>query len=254
MLLNILWQCGLVLSLFVNIPMSGLAYMKYRLKDKEFYNHLKNRSLKDKIMFNIKNVIRFVLPIYNIIYPIKLLCSGGLSGVMNNWKKEILTSEKNKGRFGRGIKNFINKVKTEVKEFKDEFFPKKNKEASKEVKTVPTKEGTKKVEAPKKEQVEVKKPVQNEVKKTVPTKKETTTSSSLTSADKIDFYLDHYRKEYFRLRNEYEALKKQNAPVSQINEVVNKMNAIALRSQQLIDLRKGKSETRENNAQMKLKR
>ena len=44
MLLYILWQCGLVLSTFINIPMSALAYMRFRLKDKEFYNYLKNRS------------------------------------------------------------------------------------------------------------------------------------------------------------------------------------------------------------------
>ena len=69
MLLYILWQCGLVLSTFINIPMSALAYMRFRLKDKEFYNYLKNRSLKDKILFNIKNAVRFFLPIYNIIYP-----------------------------------------------------------------------------------------------------------------------------------------------------------------------------------------
>ena len=76
MLLYILWQCGLVLSTFINIPMSALAYMRFRLKDKEFYNYLKNRSLKDKILFNIKNAVRFFLPIYNIIYPIKLLSCG----------------------------------------------------------------------------------------------------------------------------------------------------------------------------------
>ena len=96
MLLYILWQCGLVLSTFINIPMSALAYMRFRLKDKEFYNYLKNRSLKDKILFNIKNAVRFFLPIYNIIYPIKLLSCGGLKYVMAKWKKEILNSAKNK--------------------------------------------------------------------------------------------------------------------------------------------------------------
>lgn len=89
MLLYILWLNGLVLSTFINIPMSFLAYMRYRLKDKEFYNYLKNRSLKDKILFNIKNAVRFLLPIYNIVYPIKLLLSGGPKSVSKMERRDI---------------------------------------------------------------------------------------------------------------------------------------------------------------------
>ena len=163
MLLYILWLNGLVLSTFINIPMSFLAYMRYRLKDKEFYNYLKNRSLKDKILFNIKNAVRFLLPIYNIIYPIKLLLSGGPKSVSENWKKEILTAEKNKGKFGRSVKGFFEKVKSEIKGFKDEFFPSKNKENNKPVVTEKKKEENKKATV-----VETSKPVTTTVKKQSP--------------------------------------------------------------------------------------
>lgn len=122
MLLYILWLNGLVLSTFINIPMSFLAYMRYRLKDKEFYNYLKNRSLKDKILFNIKNAVRFLLPIYNIVYPIKLLLSGGPKSVSENWKKEILTAEKNKGKFGRSVKGFLKKLNLKLKGLKMNSF------------------------------------------------------------------------------------------------------------------------------------
>lgn len=254
MLLYILWLNGLVLSTFINIPMSFLAYMRYRLKDKEFYNYLKNRSLKDKILFNIKNAVRFLLPIYNIIYPIKLLLSGPKS-VSETWKEEILTAKKNKGKFGRSVKGFFEKVKSEIKEFKDEFFPSKNKEKVKEnnkqVVTEKKKEETKKVTV-----AETSKPVTTTVKKQppVPAKKEVSGTKELTP-ERIDFYLTQYRKDYDKLRKEYETLKANKAPVSELNKVVRNMNALALRSQQLMDMRKGMiQEKTESNAQMKLRR
>ncbi len=254
MLLYILWLNGLVLSTFINIPMSFLAYMRYRLKDKEFYNYLKNRSLKDKILFNIKNAVRFLLPIYNIIYPIKLLLSGPKS-VSETWKEEILTAKKNKGKFGRSVKGFFEKVKSEIKEFKDEFFPSKNKEKVKEnnkpVVTEKKKEETKKTTV-----AETSKPVTTTVKKQppVPAKKEVSGTKELTP-ERIDFYLTQYRKDYDKLRKEYETLKANKAPVSELNKVVRNMNALALRSQQLMDMRKGMiQEKTESNAQMKLRR
>ena len=251
MLLYILWLNGLVLSTFINIPMSFLAYMRYRLKDKEFYNYLKNRSLKDKILFNIKNAVRFLLPIYNIIYPIKLLLSGGPKSVSENWKKEILTAEKNKGKFGRSVKGFFEKVKSEIKGFKDEFFPSKNKENNKPVVTEKKKEENKKATV-----VETSKPVTTTVKKQspVPAKKEVSCTKELTP-ERIDFYLTQYRKDYDKLRKEYETLKANKAPVSELNKVVRNMNALALRSQQLMDMRKGMiQEKTESSAQMKLRR
>ena len=255
MLLYILWQCGLVLSTFINIPMSALAYMRFRLKDKEFYTYLKNRSLKDKILFNIKNVVRFFLPIYNIIYPIRLLCSGGHKYVMAKWKKEILNSEKNKGKFKRKIKGFFENVKTEVKEFKDEFFPSKKK--SKEIETSKSNEiDQKKDDTKKTSSVETVKPAPTTSKKTttVPIKKVDTDSRELTP-ERINFYLDQYRKEYTKLRTQYESLKVSNAPVSELNKIVRNMNALALRSQQLIDLRNGMNQEKtQSGAQMKLKR
>lgn len=254
MLLYILWLNGLVLSTFINIPMSFLAYMRYRLKDKEFYNYLKNRSLKDKILFNIKNAVRFLLPIYNIIYPIKLLLSGPKS-VSETWKEEILTAKKNKGKLGRSVKGFFEKVKSEIKEFKDEFFPSKNKEKVKEnnkpVVTEKKKEETKKTTV-----AETSKPVTTTVKKQppVPAKKEVSGTKELTP-ERIDFYLTQYRKDYDKLRKEYETLKANKAPVSELNKVVRNMNALALRSQQLMDMRKGMiQEKTESNAQMKLRR
>lgn len=256
MLLYILWLNGLVLSTFINIPMSFLAYMRYRLKDKEFYNHLKNRSLKDKILFNIKNAVRFLLPIYNIIYPIKLLLSGPNS-VSDTWKEEILTAEKNKGKLGRSVKEFFEKVKSEIKEFKDEFFPSKNKakvkgnENNKSVVTEKKKEETKKATV-----VETSKPVTTTVKKQppVPAKKEVSGTKELTP-ERIDFYLTQYRKEYDKLRKEYETLKANKAPVSELNKVVRNMNALALRSQQLMDLRKGMTQEKtQGGTQMKLRR
>lgn len=257
MLLHILWLNGLVLSTFVNIPMSFLAYMRYRLKDKEFYNHLKNRSLKDKVLFNVKNAIRFFLPIYNIIYPIKLIFSGGLKGVMAKWKDEVLTTEKNKGRLKKSINGFFEKVKTNVKEFKDEFFPSKNKEKSKENETnKPVVTEKKKEETKKATVVETAKPVTKPVKKQtpVPAKKEVSGTKELTP-ERIDFYLTQYRKDYDRLRKEYETLKANKAPVSELNKVVRNMNALALRSQQLMDMRKGMTQQKtESNAQMKLRR
>ena len=255
MLLYILWQCGLVLSTFINIPMSALAYMRFRLKDKEFYNYLKNRSLKDKILFNIKNAVRFFLPIYNIIYPIKLLSCGGLKYVMAKWKKEILNSEKNKGKFKRKIKGFFENVKTEVKEFKDEFFPSKKK--SKEIETSKSNEiDQMKDDTKKTSSVETVKPAPTTSKKTttVPTKKVDTDSRELTPK-RINFYLDQYRKEYTKLRTQYESLKVSNAPVSELNKIVRNMNALALRSQQLIDLRNGMNQEKtQSGVQMKLKR
>lgn len=254
MLLYILWLNGLVLSTFINIPMSFLAYMRYRLKDKEFYNYLKNRSLKDKILFNIKNAVRFLLPIYNIIYPIKLLLSGPKS-VSETWKEEILTAKKNKGKLGRSVKGFFEKVKSEIKEFKDEFFPSKNKEKVKEnnkpVVTEKKKEETKKTTV-----AETSKPVTTTVKKQppVPAKKEVSGTKELTP-ERIDFYLTQYRKDYDKLRKEYETLKANKAPVSELNKVVRNMNALALRSQQLMDMRKGMiQEKTESSAQMKLRR
>lgn len=254
MLLYILWLNGLVLSTFINIPMSFLAYMRYRLKDKEFYNYLKNRSLKDKILFNIKNAVRFLLPIYNIIYPIKLLLSGPKS-VSETWKEEILTAKKNKGKLGRSVKGFFEKVKSEIKEFKDEFFPSKNKEKVKEnnkqVVTEKKKEETKKVTV-----AETSKPVTTTVKKQppVPAKKEVSGTKELTP-ERIDFYLTQYRKDYDKLRKEYETLKANRAPVSELNKVVRNMNALALRSQQLMDLRKGMTQEKtQGSTQMKLKR
>lgn len=256
MLLYILWLNGLVLSTFINIPMSFLAYMRYRLKDKEFYNYLKNRSLKDKILFNIKNAVRFLLPIYNIIYPIKLLLSGPNS-VSDTWKEEILTAEKNKGKLGRSVKEFFEKVKSEIKEFKDEFFPSKNKakvkgnENNKSVVTEKKKEETKKATV-----VETSKPVTTTVKKQppVPAKKEVSGTKELTP-ERIDFYLTQYRKEYDKLRKEYETLKANKAPVSELNKVVRNMNALALRSQQLMDLRKGMTQEKtQGGTQMKLRR
>lgn len=254
MLLYILWLNGLVLSTFINIPMSFLAYMRYRLKDKEFYNYLKNRSLKDKILFNIKNAVRFLLPIYNIIYPIKLLLSGPKS-VSETWKEEILTAKKNKGKLGRSVKGFFEKVKSEIEEFKDEFFPSKNKEKVKEnnkpVVTEKKKEETKKATV-----VETSKPVTTTVKKQppVPAKKEVSGTKELTP-ERIDFYLTQYRKDYDRLKKEYETLKANKAPVSELNKVVRNMNALALRSQQLMDIRKGMiQEKTESSAQMKLRR
>ena len=254
MLLYILWLNGLVLSTFINIPMSFLAYMRYRLKDKEFYNYLKNRSLKDKILFNIKNAVRFLLPIYNIIYPIKLLLSGPKS-VSETWKEEILTAKKNKGKLGRSVKGFFEKVKSEIKEFKDEFFPSKNKEKVKEnnkpVVTEKKKEETKKTTV-----AETSKPVTTTVKKQppVPAKKEVSGTKELTP-ERIDFYLTQYRKDYDKLRKEYETLKANKAPVSELNKVVRNMNALALRSQQLMDIRKGMiQEKTESSAQMKLRR
>ncbi len=257
MLLYILWLNGLVLSTFVNIPMSFLAYMRYRLKDKEFYNHLKNRSIKDKVLFNIKNTVRFFLPIYNIIYPIKLIFSGGLRGVMAKWKDEVLTSEKNKGRFKGSVKGFFEKIKTNVKEFKDEFFPSKNKEKSKgnennkPVVSEQKKEETKKV-VPVKTEESITTPVKKQA--VVPAKKEVSGTKELTP-ERIDFYLNQYRREYNRLRKEYETLKANKAPISELNKVVRNMNALALRSQQLMDMRNGMmQEKTESNAQMKLKR
>lgn len=254
MLLYILWLNGLVLSTFINIPMSFLAYMRYRLKDKEFYNYLKNRSLKDKILFNIKNAVRFLLPIYNIIYPIKLLLSGPKS-VSETWKEEILTAKKNKGKLGRSVKGFFEKVKSEIKEFKDEFFPSKNKEKVKEnnkqVVTEKKKEETKKVTV-----AETSKPVTTTVKKQppVPAKKEVSGTKELTP-ERIDFYLTQYRKDYDKLRKEYETLKANRAPVSELNKVVRNMNALALRSQQLMDLRKGMTQEKtQGSTQMKLRR
>lgn len=256
MLLYILWLNGLVLSTFINIPMSFLAYMRYRLKDKEFYNYLKNRSLKDKILFNIKNAVRFLLPIYNIIYPIKLLLSGPKS-VSETWKEEILTAEKNKGKLGRSVKGFFEKVKSEIKEFKDEFFPSKNKEKvkgnenNKQVVTGKKKEETKKATV-----AETSKPVTTTVKKQppVPAKKEVSGTKELTP-ERIDFYLTQYRKDYDKLRKEYETLKANKAPVSELNKVVRNMNALALRSQQLMDIRKDMiQEKTESSAQMKLRR
>ncbi len=254
MLLYILWLNGLVLSTFINIPMSFLAYMRYRLKDKEFYNYLKNRSLKDKILFNIKNAVRFLLPIYNIIYPIKLLLSGPKS-VSETWKEEILTAEKNKGKLGRSVKGFFEKVKSGIKEFKDEFFPSKNKEKVKEnnkpVVTEKKKEETKKTTV-----AETSKPITTTVKKQppVPAKKEVSGTKELTP-ERIDFYLTQYRKDYDRLRKKYETLKANKAPVSELNKVVRNMNALALRSQQLMDIRKGMiQEKTESSAQMKLRR
>lgn len=249
MLLYILWLNGLVLSTFINIPMSFLAYMRYRLKDKEFYNHLKNRSLKDKILFNIKNAVRFLLPIYNIIYPIKLLLSGGPKSVSEKWKKEILTAEKNKGKFGRNVKEFFEKVKSEIKGFKEEFFPSKNKEKVKG-------NGNNKPVITEKKKEETSKPVTTTVKKQppVPAKKEASGTKELTP-ERIDFYLTQYRKEYDKLRKEYETLKANKAPVSELNKVVRNMNALALRSQQLMDMRKGMmQEKTESSAQMKLRR
>ena len=237
MLLYILWLNGLVLSTFINIPMSFLAYMRYRLKDKEFYNYLKNRSLT------------------NIIYPIKLLLSGGPKSVSENWKKEILTAEKNKGKFGRSVKGFFEKVKSEIKGFKDEFFPSKNKEKVKEnnkpVVTEKKKEETKKATI-----VETSKPVTTTVKKQppVPAKKEVSSTKELTP-ERIDFYLAQYRKEYDKLRKEYETLKANKAPVSELNKVVRNMNALALRSQQLMNLRKGMTQEKtQGGTQMKLRR
>lgn len=257
MLLYILWLNGLVLSTFVNIPMSFLAYMRYRLKDKEFYNHLKNRSIKDKVLFNIKNAVRFLLPIYNIIYPIRLLGSGGLKGVMAKWKKEILNSEKNKGKFKNNVKGFFERIKTEAKEFKDEFFPSKNKEKAKENKNDKPVVTTEKKEEPKKAKpVETAKPVTTPTQKqqTVPVKKEASSSKGFIP-ERIDFYLTQYRKDYDRLRKEYETLKANKAPVSELNKVVRNMNALALRSQQLMDIRKGMTQQKtESNAQMKLRR
>lgn len=254
MLLYILWLNGLVLSTFINIPMSFLAYMRYRLKDKEFYNYLKNRSLKDKILFNIKNAVRFLLPIYNIIYPIKLLLSGPKS-VSETWKEEILTAKKNKGKLGRSVKGFFEKVKSEIKEFKDEFFPSKNKEKVKEnnkpVVTEKKKEETKKTTV-----AETSKPVTTTVKKQppVPAKKEVSGTKELTP-ERIDFYLTQYRKDYDKLRKEYETLKANRAPVSELNKVVRNMNALALRSQQLMDLRKGMTQEKtQGSTQMKLRR
>lgn len=254
MLLYILWLNGLVLSTFINIPMSFLAYMRYRLKDKEFYNYLKNRSLKDKILFNIKNAVRFLLPIYNIIYPIKLLLSGPKS-VSETWKEEILTAKKNKGKLGRSVKGFFEKVKSEIKEFKDEFFPSKNKEKVKEnnkpVVTEKKKEETKKTTV-----AETSKPVTTTVKKQppVPAKKEVSGTKELTP-ERIDFYLTQYRKDYDKLRKEYETLKANKAPVSELNKVVRNMNALALRSQQLMDLRKGMTQEKtQGSTQMKLRR
>lgn len=255
MLLYILWLNGLVLSTFINIPMSFLAYMRYRLKDKEFYNHLKNRSLKDKILFNIKNAVRFLLPIYNIIYPIKLLLSGGPKSVSENWKKEILTAEKNKGKLGRSVKGFFEKVKSEIKGFKDEFFPSKNKEKVKE-NNKPVVTEKKKEENKKATVVETSKPVTTTVKKQspVPAKKEVSGTKELTP-ERIDFYLTQYRKEYDKLRKEYETLKANKAPVSELNKVVRNMNALALRSQQLMDLRKGMTQEKtQGGTQMKLRR
>ena len=256
MLLYILWLNGLVLSTFINIPMSFLAYMRYRLKDKEFYNYLKNRSLKDKILFNIKNAVRFLLPIYNIIYPIKLLLSGPKS-VSETWKEEILTAEKNKGKLGRSVKGFFEKVKSEIKEFKDEFFPTKNKEKvkgnenNKQVVTEKKKEVTKKATV-----AETSKPVTTTVKKQppVPAKKEVSGTKELTP-ERIDFYLTQYRKDYDKLRKEYETLKANKAPVSELNKVVRNMNALALRSQQLMDLRKSMTQEKtQGSTQMKLRR
>lgn len=254
MLLYILWQNGLVLSSLINIPMTVLAYFNCRLKDKEFYNHLKNRSLKDKILFNVKNAVRFLLPIYNIVYPIKLLLSGGLKRVMGKWKEEILTSEENKGKFGRSVKGFFEKAKSEIKGFKDEFFPSKKKSETKEknapVVVTEMKDETKKViptNSTKSEPTVTKKPA-------VPAKKEVSSSKELTP-ERIDFYLNQYRKEYTRLRTEYETLKAKKAPVSELNKIVRNMNALALRSQQLMDLRKGMIQQKtESSAQMKLRR
>lgn len=259
MLLYILWLNGLVLSSCINIPMSFLAYMRYRLKDKEFYNHLKNRSLKDKILFNVKNAVRFLLPIYNIVYPIKLLLSGGPKSVSEKWKEEILTAEKNKGKFGKSVKGFFEKAKSEIKGFKDEFFPSKNKNKSKEkekntsVTTTQNKAETKPVVHTVEKKSE---PVKIATKKqqTVPDKKEVSGTRVLTP-ERINFYLDQYRKEYNRLRVEYETLKAKKAPIDELNKVVRNMNALALRSQQLMDLRKGMTQEKtQSGTQMKLRR
>lgn len=171
------------------------------------------------------------------------------------WKEEILTAEKNKGKFGRSVKGFFEKVKSEIKGFKDEFFPSKNKEKVKE-NNKPVVTEKKKEENKKATIVETSKPVTTAVKKQppVPAKKEVSGTKELTP-ERIDFYLTQYRKDYDRLRKEYETLKANKAPVSELNKVVRNMNALALRSQQLMDIRKGMiQEKTESSAQMKLRR
>lgn len=256
MLLYILWLNGLVLSSLINIPMTVLAYFNCRLKDKEFYNYLKNRSLKDKILFNIKNAVRFFLPIYNIIYPIKLLLTGGPHNALIEWKSEILRADSNKGRFGRSIKEFFQNVKSDIKEFKDEFFPSKKKSETKgKEKSTPVVVTELKDENKKVIPTNTTKSEPTATKKTaVPVKKEDSSSKELTP-ERIDFYLTQYRKEYTRLRKEYETLKAKKAPVSELNKIVRNMNALALRSQQLMDLRKGMTQEKtQGSTQMKLRR
>ena len=56
MLLYILWQCGLVLSTFINIPMSALAYMRFILKDKEFYKADSPEYFKNILIMYFNNM------------------------------------------------------------------------------------------------------------------------------------------------------------------------------------------------------
>lgn len=212
MLLHILWECGLILSTFVNIPISGLAYFRLRLKDKKYYNELKERSLKDKIIFNLKHILKIFIPIYNIIHPFKLFFSG-IDGALYKWKKE------DKNGFSKKIRKFIDNFKNSYHEIQEEFFP------TKEVKKEKVNEVNPKVEKADKN-VEA-------TSKTSSVKKSDNKQNN-SSRVNTSFYVKMYREEYNKLRLEYDELKRNGASKDQIVEVVMKMNAIVDKTNKLL--------------------
>lgn len=109
----VLWLEGVLLS-SINVIKSSRARKYLEKTDKSFCEYMENKTDEEKALLNAKAIIKMLIPVYNIIHPVKLLFKRSYE-LANIWKLDILKKdEKKKARLKLQEKN-TEEVKKEEK-------------------------------------------------------------------------------------------------------------------------------------------
>lgn len=199
---GMLYVWGVSASLLVGVPKSILEWNYIRRKNRKFFKDYKKAKFLDKLLLQLKGMVKCFIPFYNIIHPFRSLSENSKYRMLKHEEKFY----KEKPGFGKKMSDRVKRLGQNIVEF---FAPVKDEEEEL---------------APEKKP-EVEKPVSKPIEKPV-SKPERKPETLSTTTKELDRRIELYREEYGRLREEYDELKSKGASVAEINAKVAQMKIV----------------------------